>query len=318
MHYGNLSKKQLTMQSNISKTNNFESEVIAPLLYFSLFKHPLTLDEIFKFSKAKSKEALQTGLDKLVLDGKVYKKDDFFSIEEKITEQVNLRKLGENRRTNYFAKVKRRANLISKFPFVRAVFISGTFSKGIFFKDDDVDFFIVTQTQRLWLCRTLLILFKKIFLLNSRKFFCVNYFVDENNLEIPDKNNFTATEIATLLPMKGAQVCEDFFEKNKWVNDFYPNFISPEIQEENLSKNKIIEILLNNQLGNVLENRFKNLTMNTWKKKFSTMGKEELDIKLRSKDGVSKHHPKGYQDKVLDRYNELLKSYANEIIVSEK
>ncbi len=190
---GSRLKKQLTMQSNTPNGNITEEAVIAPLVYFSMFKHPLTLDEIFKFAKVESIEVLQYTLNKLIAAGKLQQLEIFYSIDENISEHVNLRKRGEARRTKYFSKVTRRANLISKFPFVRAVFISGTFSKGIFFVEDDVDFFIVAQAQRLWLCRTFLILFKKIFLLNSRKFFCVNYFVDENNLEIPDKNNFNRT-----------------------------------------------------------------------------------------------------------------------------
>ena len=76
---------------------------------------------------------------------------------------------------------------ISKFPYVRAILLSGSISKGYMDKDSDVDYFIITQPNRLWVTRLLLMLFKKIFLFNSRKVFCINYFVDSEKLEIEEK-----------------------------------------------------------------------------------------------------------------------------------
>ena len=55
--------------------------------------------------------------------------------------------------------------------------------------------------------------------------------------------------------------------------------------------------------------------MKTWERKFSEMDQVELDIKLRSKNGVSKHHPKGYQERVLQQYEALLSNVANQEII---
>ena len=91
--------------------------------------------------------------------------------------------------------------------------ISGSLSKGYYDDDGDIDFFIITSPKRLWIARTFLILYKKIFLLNSRKYFCVNYFISSNALEIEEKNIFTATELTTLLPMFGNGSFHKFYEK---------------------------------------------------------------------------------------------------------
>ena len=90
---------------------------------------------------------------------------------------------------------------IKRFPFVRAVFLSGELSKNISSDDGDIDFMIVTEKNRLWICRTLLTFFKKIFLFNQKKYLCINYFVDEEHLHLPKKNIFTATEIAHVKPL---------------------------------------------------------------------------------------------------------------------
>src|SRR5690606_3777846 len=102
-----------------------------------------------------------------------------------------------NLMANKFSDIARKkAKLISQFPFVRGVMASGSLSKGYADEKSDIDFFIITIPNRLWIARTLLVLYKRIFLLNSHKFFCVNYFVDEKHLGIEEKNLFTATELA--------------------------------------------------------------------------------------------------------------------------
>ena len=68
---------------------------------------------------------------------------------------------------------------IAKFPFVESVNLSGSLSKGYYDLEDDIDFFIITKPNRLWIARTLLILYKKVFLLNSKKHFIFEVFFFE-------------------------------------------------------------------------------------------------------------------------------------------
>ena len=75
---------------------------------------------------------------------------------------------------------KRVGTFIHRFPYVRGVYLSGSLSKhGITGKDDDLDFFIITKAGRVWAAKLLLIAFKKIVLLNSEKYFCINLLMSE-------------------------------------------------------------------------------------------------------------------------------------------
>ena len=97
----------------------------------------------------------------------------------------SLRRQECNRRADRILPVAQRmARLIGSFPFIRGVFVSGSLSKHSMKADSDIDFFLITEPGRLWLARTLLVVFKKIFLFNSHKYFCVNYFVDTKHLEV--------------------------------------------------------------------------------------------------------------------------------------
>jgi hypothetical protein len=206
---------------------------------------------------------------------------------------------------------RRYAGLISNFPYVRAVFISGSLSKHVMKPDSDIDFFIITKPNRLWICRAFLTFFKKVFLGNSRHNFCINYFIDSDSLEIPDKNIFTATEIAFLLPMYNYTLYKEFMTANQWYRSEYPNI--SEREENNKIKSfyfrLLFEFLLNNPIGNWLDQKSYSVITGFWEKKFKNYTPESYLLNFRSGKNVSKHHPNAYQEVVINKYMEKIKIY---------
>jgi hypothetical protein len=230
-------------------------------------------------------------------------------ISEKI---IRDRKTYEALFQKHAPKVARNSRIISRFPFVRGIMISGSVSKGLLKNDGDIDFFIITAQNRLWICRTLLILYKKIFRLNSKKFFCLNYFIGEGSLEIPDRNIFTATEIACLVPTYNEALCEKFKQANLWYKPYLPVFTQSirfpviETGKESALK-KIVEHLFMNITGEKTDEFLMNYTYHHWQKKFSGYTPEVIELAMRSRRNVSKHHPNNFQEKVLHLLNEKIK-----------
>lgn len=276
------------------------------LLYFSIFKYPLKRDEIFSFSNLKNKVLLDKELSHLLEKEVIYKIDNYYLCEND-HRHVERRLLGNNMATDIFPKAIKVSNFIAKFPFVEGVGISGALSKGYHDEKSDIDFFIITSQKRLWVARTLLVLYKKIFLLNSRKYFCVNYFIASNTLEINEKNRFTATELITMIPMCGKDVFQSFYTENQWAKNYFPNYIEKDHKINTVKKNvliKLTERLLINNLGNYMDFWFMKLTYKKWKSKFKTLDKASFDIAMKSTENVSKHHPQNFQKKVIDTLNE--------------
>ncbi len=283
-------------------------EVLQTILYFSLFHYPLTLEEIFSFSKSTDIEKTKGALQLLVKQGVIHYQDSFYFYENNVS-LIERRIHGNDNAKAIFKKATSVSNFISKFPYVEGVGISGSLSKGYYdTKNGDIDFFIITKKNRLWISRTLLILYKKIFLLNSKKYFCVNYFISENALEIEEKNRFTATELVTLIPMFGNGSFKRFYKENRWAYDMIPNKkdnpienLKP-IQKPRLSKT--IEKLLEGSIGGELEHFFHKITYRKWKKKFQSIDKETFDIAMKSTKEVSKHHPQNFQKTIIDKLND--------------
>ncbi|MBC7777658.1 MAG: nucleotidyltransferase domain-containing protein [Phycisphaerae bacterium] len=289
-----------------------KSAVIQALAYFEVFSYPLTPEEIFAFcaEPRSTREEVFDRLQSLVEQGSAFQFGGFFQLKKEASWGGNRRDC--NCRADKFLPIARRvARFIGCFPFVRGVFVSGSLSKHCMRPDSDIDFFVVTAPGRLWLARTLLVLFKKIFLLNSHKYFCVNYFVDTEHLEIEEKNRFTATESVTLLPMWGREIYLDFCRANVWAWQRYPHFAQrPTVGIPAYSRGffkKLLEKMLTGKLGDWLDRKAMRLTVSFWKRKFQAMDSETFDLALKSRRGVSKHHPLHFQQKVLERFEENLR-----------
>lgn len=295
--------------------------IIKTLAYYDIFDYPLKAEEIYYNlgTNSVSLTEIENEVEQLCKIGITYNKNNFYLLRN--NENFISRRLEGNR----LAKKKlisayRMTKLISKFPYVRAVLLSGSISKGYMEKDSDVDYFIITHPNRLWVTRLLLMLFKKVFLLNSRKVFCINYFVDTETLEIEEKNIFTATELATLIPIYGKDLYDELYKNNIWIKKFYPNFPKRDneilVNKNNLFIQNLIEKTLNNSLGDKLDDFAMNLFEKSNHKKYREYNSNDFQVAFKTSKHESKHHPKFFQKRVLEAFNDKLKSIENNYNVS--
>lgn len=284
-----------------------ESAVIKTLLYFNIFNHPLTFDEVEKYCSASvSITQLKDLLDALTKKGLIFKVGKSYSVKDDVT-IVQKRIMDEGRAESMMPKARFFSRFISWFPFVKGVFISGSLSKGVLKADGDIDYFIVTTGNRLWICRSLLILFKKMFLFNSHKYFCLNYFVDETNLTIKEQNIFTAIEIESLIPLYNFNCFLSFKQENSWTKNFLPNTKEPVFfkgKQQSLMIKKFLEWCFSNSLGLNLNDFFKRVTLKYWTKKFQSTAEINFKENIKVKDDVAKYHPNRFQEKVLQKLEE--------------
>ena len=288
-------------------TEDFEmaQSFIRKLLYFDIFSHPLLAEEIFEYCDYQNVD-FNKGLkilEKLKTENLIKSDSGFYFFGDdvsKIVRRLEANQLADQRMND----ARKYVSIAANFPFVRAVFISGTLSKHVMKPDSDIDFFIVTEPGKLWVCRAFLTLYKKLILGNSHRNFCLNYFIDSNNLEIPDKNLFTATEIAFLLPSYNYSAYELFMTRNSWIRAEFPNLKlrQKETDIQPHSSKKVFEFLLNNRFGNFIEKLSFSIILGFWKRKFSYLSEKMFELNFRSQKDVSKHHPNAFQEKVVNQY----------------
>ena len=297
--------------------------VWSTLIYFDIFRYPLREDEIARFCHGEQLNRIEIRhvLNELITEELVYQIGDYYCLRND-PELIVRRESGNARAINKWEKARSYSKLMSRFPFVRAVWISGSLSKDFMDEHSDIDYFIITKPGRLWLTRTFLILFKKIFLLNSHKNFCVNYFIDEENLQIKDKNLFTATELLTLRPLTNEALYEKFLAQNPWTNHYLPGYRALPFEvlfDQKKSKSqKTLEYFLDFLPLKNIDSFFMNFTKKYWSKKFNTIPDQLKEQQLRSEKNVSKHHPQGYQNKVMKVYNQRIQQSPDWIVNNMK
>ena len=295
------------------KSDQVESGVIRTLLYFDIFYYPLTLEEIVKFHPEKSSRAdIVNAISHLRNKLVVFKLDNFYSLRPDNT-FAQRRKAGNNLAKKSLQTAKKFSRLISKFPFVRAIMLSGSLSKDYMEVTSDIDYFIITEPGRLWLTRGLLALFKRLFLLNSHKFFCTNYLIDSQSLEIEEKNIYTAMETTTLIPVYGKELYEKFVTKNQWTKNHLPNMElhrTAFITEKTSLLKDVGEKILSGSAGEKLDLLFMNLAIKRWKKQFgNSFSSVDFELAFKSKRNVSKNHPQFFQKQILNHYQEKIEKF---------
>ena len=291
-----------------------EDAVLNALKYYAIFHYPLTAEEIHGNCNAYcSLQAVKDSLDELHSNNLVYKYNDFYSLKSDVKELTLRRKEGNMLALIKEPKARKVGSFIYKFPFVRFVGISGSLSKGYADNKSDYDFFIITEKNRLWICRTILHIFKKAtFLVGQQHKFCMNYFIDKHKLELEEKNQFTAVELASLIPVKGEIIYTAFLDSNKWANDFFPNgyyrFTEPATVTDSKSIiKKATEFVLNLFFVERANQMLMRLTDIKWRKKWSKKNypMEEYDLAFKTTLHISKNHHRNHQKKVLSRISNI-------------
>lgn len=291
------------MQAKVD--TRIENSILKTLAYFDIFNYPLLVQEIKQFSpKPIEENDLNISLNFLVSSGCIYKLNEFYSLRNDIS-LATKRCLGNERAGVILPKAFKVGAFLYKFPYVRAIAISGSLSKNFADEKGDIDFFIVTKADRLWIARTLMHLFKKFTYITGRQhLYCMNYYVDEACLEIQEKNIYTAVEIKTLMPAAGT--LQPFFERNEWADQILPGFsILKEKKSHRTSRlKKFIEWLFNGSIGDKIDNHLLRITTRRWLRKENS-GKKNMKgevMNLLTSKHYARSNPNFYQERIIERY----------------
>lgn len=267
------------------------------LWYFYYFRHPLTVEEIHQYLDVRSSvnEVLQQ-LVNCVQEGRVFSKQNYFGLKE---EHLNLRIEAEQLNSKWLNIARRMSKLIQSFPFVRSVFVSGSLSKsGLRGKEDDIDYFLITSPNRIWTAKFFLMIFKKAFLFNSKKYFCINLLRDEKHLRFAKDNVYIATEIVSLKPMTSRDHFDILKTENNWITKYFPNAEPLMTNAGMTSELTVFERILNTFLGDKFEEWCRNLFVQHVEKQ-QNLRNAHFETSAHS----SAYFPDSMESKILSHYN---------------
>ena len=296
-----------------------ERSILKVIAYFDLFNYPVSVDEIeFFLDHRAAKSNIIFIIAQLTEKKYIFKFDGFYSLQNEPA-LLERRKKGNLRAQSMLTRANKISKFLYKFPFVRGVGISGSLSKNFADENADIDFFIITSANRLWIARTIMHLFKKLtFLLGRQHWYCMNYYIDEDALKIEEQNIFTATELITLKPVCGNGIMDKFFRANDWATLYFPNYITTKSDRTHAGKGwlkKMAEWLFENRVGDRLDNYLMKLTSKRWKHKEEERRLNMRGVRMGLKTGkhFSKPNPTHFQKKVLEQYEQRLNEVMGKV-----
>jgi hypothetical protein len=142
-----------------------------------------------------------------------------------------------------------------------------------------------------------------------RRNYCLNYFLPEDQLEVPDRTLFSATEVAFLKPVLNAKVCASFFEQNGWVRPFYPNWqppAGPDPAPHPSAVQRLVEWPLAGSLGDLFESRISRWYFNRIDRSMGRLPADKSSADVRFGPREYKGHTKGRHDWVRQRWFERI------------
>jgi len=190
--------------------------------YFAIFDYFPTFEDVYTFYPLKiSKKRL-----KKMYEAEKYTVGEYSKKISNIKYQISKKKLSALRFRIYI-------KLLSLFPQIKLIGLSGSISMMNAKKDDDIDLFIITAKKRLFTGRFLALaiafiigLKRKVGQKKAPNKICLNLFFDELDLKIPKqkKTLFVAHEVLQMKPIINKDYTyEKFLYVNRWVLSFFPN-----------------------------------------------------------------------------------------------
>jgi hypothetical protein len=205
-----------------------ERAILITIAYADIFDFPRTLEEIYRFivGERMSREVISQALaENRSLRRVISQSNGFFTLRgrEEIAEVRNRRTaVGKE----LWPKAIRYGHILAHLPFVRMVCLTGALAVDNADFGTDIDYLLVTEPDRLWLCRAWSILLVRMAALNG-DIICPNYFLSERAIVLQQRNLYTAHEMAQMIPLSGFALYQRFRDLNRWTENYLPNASEP-------------------------------------------------------------------------------------------
>lgn len=202
------------------------------LAYRSVFKYPLSKFQLKTFlvtDKEFKNKTIEDALEHLIHRGFVKEKHKKYFLPGMTPVDWNEKKALTKKFINKNEKIFFR---LGKIPWVKLIAITGSVAAYNTRNDSDIDVFIISTKNRLWLTRFFITLILKI----AKKFpkkdgekgkICTNLFLDEKYLSWDEnkRNIFIAHDIVMMQPLVDKKnTYLRFLNANSWVQNYFAQF----------------------------------------------------------------------------------------------
>lgn len=297
----------------MTKNQFNQRNILATLLWFGLRGRSLSIEEIYRLQYKNT--FIRAELRKFIKESKVVQVEPAGKYSLKLN-------IGEPLSADGYKEKWKVANLGGKLlrfvPFIEMVAVVNSLADQTAHINSDIDFFIVTQSNRLFMARTLATIILSITNLRRRKnkirnHICLSFFVtidsmDLSSIKIDGEDIYLAYWVAQAQPIINYSDCfKHFLKTNQWVAQIVPRYSNQKFisTRKNLATH-FLEFILNNYAGDLIEKLLRNWQLKRIEGRTKSINPDVLIVA--SKD-MLKFHEIDRRRLYRDRWLKILKKY---------
>ena len=290
-------KGEAAKSSKYSSQEDVTDALLRLVMYFDVFRHPLTEAELVRFIAPKRPDVVQPVIDQLCDQQQIERHEEFIH-RVGMSETISRRKKRAHAAEKIWPNARRAAAVLYRLPQVRGVLVTGSLSKNSTNMGDDVDFMLLVEPGHVWTLKTVLQGLRKGLPEGIREYFCTNYLLDISCPEIDDQNMFTAIELATAVPMAGRTATTQLLEANQhWAQRYVPGFSWAIERAKRLRPDKAYNRTFSSHPW--LEKQAMELWNRYWNRKYHWLEPEAHAQRFKRRPEVATNHLHDFQEYVL-------------------
>jgi hypothetical protein len=295
-----------------------EKAILKTLIYYDIFNFPLKAWEIHKWliGKKASLQQIEKTLRRMGQGTSIKYQGDYYFLTGRKS-LVKERQKKEQVSKEHLQTIKYISQIFKIIPWIKLVGISGSLSMMGSSKKDDIDLFIITADNRIWMSRLLLIFLTSLTglrrkrrekVLSANGKICINLILEESNLAQQKKNIYVAHEVLQMRVLwQGDEVYSRFLHANDWAFKHLPNWKSGVIE----SRKSKISKLAKSYKSQKYNSKVKDLRFVDWleemAKRFQLRIMGSPDRSERIENGALYFHPEDKGVKVLEEYKKRVR-----------
>jgi hypothetical protein len=201
-----------------------ERAAVRAVAYADVFDYPLQAAEVHRYLHgiAATLEATEAALVRCRTSGTgLAYRDGFYTLPGR-EGLVDTRRRCAARAQALWPAAVSYGRLMSGLPFVRMVAVTGSLAWNNVDDLADIDYLVVTEPGRLWLCRWMIQALRRAALLDGVPL-CPNYVLSTRALALPDRSLYAAYELARMTPLAGMAMYRRMRRANPWTTEYLPN-----------------------------------------------------------------------------------------------
>ncbi|MFH1457464.1 MAG: hypothetical protein ABIF17_05180 [Patescibacteria group bacterium] len=303
---------------------DLQKNILKTFVWFDLFEYPLKLEEIFYYLVSETRHSvleIEKNIQELLEKQKIHKKDDFYFLHER--EKIVYTR--QERYTESLKKIKKAriaVHFLKNLPFIRAVFLCNVLGYFNAKKEDDIDFLIITEKNKIWTARWFATGFFKILNLRPKKNkikdkFCFSFYLSEDGLNLEkiklQDDPYLKYWFACLLPLYDNKNClQDFLDSNLWAfkNMFYYKKIYEDKERMSFKfslQSELVKNFLEKVFGfNLVESFFKKVQLAIMPKILRCQMNKSDGVVISNK--ILKMHVKDKRREFAEKFNSRVKN----------